>query len=402
MKSSLTSTDVDIKIFTPLVALGLLYYPINRTTDLLFNAPVGDLLLPLVLLYFAIKTNSFKKVLSIPATWWALSFIVWVIIANISHGIGFGSQGRMLYVLSTLLIPVLCFITLTDEYKNKIIKFMFGAILGFGFFFIFEVTMEIANGSISRTLRGIQPTPVVAFAFWAMFRDRMSQGLNILTWFTILVSVLVGIAIEARGPLLAIVMMVGLSFVAKFSIKQNMLLTLIMITALMAHFLAGIIFPNMYYAVLTSDNDTLSNRERAYLIDFCLMVIKENPWFGMSFREFGMIFADYFVWIDNFRRDVDAVKSPHNSFLEYSTFYGLPAALLFIATLISLFRKGLPLQSNIWVKGAILAGIIRLGALYGFSGWLRIEWFALMFLLFVGNHTNTDKNKIIYYIRNKI
>ncbi|KKT28039.1 MAG: hypothetical protein UW15_C0038G0008, partial [Parcubacteria group bacterium GW2011_GWC1_44_10] len=220
--------------------------------------------------------------------------------------------------------------------------------------------MEIANGSISRTLRGIQPTPVVAFAFWAMFRDRMSNNLKILTWFTIIVSILVGIAIEARGPLLAVVMMVGFSFIAKLGLKQNIFLIIIMCASLMAHFITGIIFPDMYYAVIASDNNTLSNRERAYLIDFCLMMIKENPWFGMSFREFAMVFADYFSWIDNFRRDVDAVKSPHNSFLEYATFYGLPAAFLFMSMLISLFRNGLRLQTNIWIKTAIIAGIIRL------------------------------------------
>ena len=394
MKNSLTANNIDIKIFTPLVALGLLYYPLNKLTDRALNIPVGDLLLPLALLYFALKTNTFSKIIKIPATWWALAFITWVFIANMTHGIGLGNQGRMLYVLSTLFLPVLCFITLPDEYKDKIIKFMIGAILGFGFFFIFEAAMEIANGSISRTLRGIQPTPVVAFAFWAMFRDRMSNNLKILTWFTIIVSILVGIAIEARGPLLAVVMMVGFSFIAKLGLKQNIFLIIIMCASLMAHFITGIIFPDMYYAVIASDNNTLSNRERAYLIDFCLMMIKENPWFGMSFREFAMVFADYFSWIDNFRRDVDAVKSPHNSFLEYATFYGLPAAFLFMSMLISLFRNGLRLQTNIWIKTAIIAGIIRLGAFYGFSGWLRIEWFALMFLLYYSMQRSSAKPSV--------
>lgn len=282
----------------------------------------------------------------------------------------------------TLALPVFCFMAI--DIRENMMRLAVGLIIGFGLYFIFLVLCDGFNGEISRTLRGEQPTPIVAIALYILLKDRMSWLLKLTLLLVSFASFGIGIVVQARGPLLSLCLVPLLYFFCKFIPVKKIAIPLVLILGLMMHWGVGLWEEGgMYKEVLHSEHNTLSNKERAFLIDYSIDVLSRSPWTGMPFTDFGSNFGASFSAVDGYQSGSFGVLSPHNSFLEYAVFFGYPTAAMFMAFLYRLVQAGALANARRYMLLAVtISGILRLGAFYGFEGWLRIEWFALMFSIF--------------------
>lgn len=363
----------------PWVIFGAILYPLGRFTDIHFNLPLTDLLIPLIILFHYTHQPAPKTILSQPGIWPAAAFILWTLLANTVHSVPAFNQLRTTVALGTIFVPVFAFAALTN--RTATLQLILGCLVGFGIDFGLAAFPQLISGYLDRELRGLQPTPIVALAFAAAFKKQLSPFAMAALLGIAAFSTAIAIGIQSRGPLISIAAAIPLYVAIRMLRPPPVLIALVLITAVAAHWIIPQVSENLYDTVLTSDNNTLSNRERAALIEYSVEMISQNPIFGISQSTMIYDFADYFALLDKFRRDSDAVHSPHNTFLEYATFYGLPAAVLFCLFLFRTIRPALATVTNPWVTAAVIAGLIRLMAFYGLSGWLRIEWVALMFIL---------------------
>lgn len=369
----------------PYVLAGLLLYPISRFSDRLFNIPLVDLVLPVLLLALLWREGSIHRLPQTKGTLSLAVFLLWIILANLINSIPIAAHIRSTMGILTAFLPVVAYLALRD--RTAAMQFITGGILGFCLYFASYAVPEVLSGNISRDLRNIQPTAVVPFALYILNRKHMTRPVTILIWFSILLSATIAWIIEARGPAIAIALTIGLYLIQKLITRSPAVLATILCMAVSMHWILASTTDELYYQVTVSTQDTLSNRERAALIDFSVTEIAEHPIFGISQHRFTLDFADYFAWIDNFRRETDAVHSPHNSMLEYAVFYGIPAAILFLVFITRIVARGIATTTNPWVIAAALAGMIRLMAFYGLSGTFRIEWYAIAFALLFATHS---------------
>ncbi|MCK1722061.1 O-antigen ligase family protein [Bradyrhizobium sp. 141] len=351
----------------------------NRFLDSAFNVPVLDMVLPLMVLGFALAEKRAIHIMQMTSFWILIILLIWVCFSFAINHVPAASWIRRLAVIVTTFLPILLFRTMRRH--EALIAFTVGCIVGFSFYFVSAVAIELSHGSVSRELRGIQPTPVVAMALYLCLKNEMSKLVRWTLITSTAVSALIGLAIDARGPIIALVMGLALWPVAAMR-ARSWLLPLIAALGFAAHFLYGLNY-SAYGALLTSGHYTVSNAERAYAIDFCVSLIKSAPWFGQSPDDYGMTFAHAYDSLPGIWRQTEGVLSPHNTFLEYSVFYGVPTAILLLVILWATLRAGgARIARYPLVYALVVAGVVRLGAFYGISGWIRIEWFALLFLMF--------------------
>ena len=371
------------KVADPFFALGVLMYIASRLMDTYYNFPIADLILPLMTFAFAAKDKALVDFGKVPAIIPASLFIVWSIISNFHHGIHVADQLRNLIALITLFLPVFFFI-LTKN-RDALMSYLIGNIVGFLLYFTTLVGLEFAqSGDIPRYLRGEQPTPVVALAMYVLFRKQLTWPIKAVLLAGTVISILVTFKIDARGPLIALPMAVVFFIVVRYSIWPRLAIPAFVAGGLVIHFIASLFNNGNFDLVAGSANDTLSNLERAYAIDYCRMILSHFPWLGDSPQNYAINFSDSFAYIAGFSEEGDRILSPHNSFLEYSVFFGYPAGILFVLTIGTLMYAALrekPFARSFFVALAA-AGVIRIGAFYGFSGWLRVEWFALIFAMY--------------------
>jgi len=365
---------------SPMLWAGFLLFLINRYTDENYNVPILDLALPAISGFYFFRHRA-----KIPAAVYyvmlpMLAFVSWQIASSFINGSPSLSVARHTIVILTLFVPVYFYCGTTR--KQKLLEFMLGCVIGFGLYFAFQATIELLHGSISRTLRGIQPTPVVAIAYLIFFHKRAAFSINLALGIAFLVSLIVTFLIDARGPLLSVVIAGAFWLIARAQWIKAWLLPSAVTLCLMAHFIAGM-QGSLYSRVVTSNSNTLSNSERAYAVDYSVAQIKDHPLLGISPDRFPSEFANEFFIVSKFKRAYFAVLSPHNSFLEYSAFYGLPAGFLFLAFIWLLCHFAAKAQAVTTIIMCLaFSAIIRLAAFYGISGWIRIEWFAMVYLLF--------------------
>jgi O-Antigen ligase len=362
--------------------IGVIVFFLGRFLSDNYKVPLVELFLPTITLYYCLSRGSFALALRSPLFFPAVAFVAWGTLSCLVNDVGLASAMRKFSVLSTLFAALIFYTGIAD--KRNVLSFVIGCIVAFGVEFSLVAILELAQGDVSRDLRGLQPTPVVAMALYLHFGKRLTPMLRIALIMSALVSFLVAFAIDARGPLLSAIFGAGLWFFGRTKSLRMFVLPLVVVFALLANTLAGLTW-NMYDRVLNSDNMTMSNAERAYAIDYSIANIDKSPWFGMSQDAFTVGFANAYDEMSVFQKN-DVVESPHNSFLEYSVFFGLPSGFLFLylvwRTLFVGARKN---TTTPLVYGLILAAIIRLGAFYGVSGWIRIEWFAVLFILYDDN-----------------
>jgi hypothetical protein len=364
---------------------GLILFFVNRFLDRAFGLPVLDLALPVMVLGFALAERRVVQVTRLASFWIVVLIGIYLCFSFAMNHVQINSWPRRLIVVVTTFLPVVLFRVVKKQ--EPLIAFTVGCVVGFSLYFVFAVLLDLSHGSVSRELRGIQPTPVVALALYLGLKDKMSK---IVRWTLIIATVasgLISLAIVARGPIVAVALGFALWPIAA-SRARSWALPLIAVLAFAGHFLYGL-HTSAYAAVLESGQYTVSNAERAYAIDFCVSLIKSSPWFGQSPDLYGQTFAHSYDSLANILRQTEGVLSPHNSFLEYSVFYGLPSALLLLVFLWTTLRSGgARMAKHPLVYALVIAGAVRLGAFYGISGWIRIEWFALLFLLF---HIGSDQ-----------
>jgi hypothetical protein len=374
--------------------IGVIVFSFGRFLSDNYKVPLIELFLPLLTLYYCISCGSLALAFRSPLIFPAIAFIAWGMISCLVNGVGFDSTVRKVAVLSTLFAAPILYTGIAD--KKVVISFIIGCIVTFGVEFSTVAILELIRGDISRDLRGLQPTPVVAMALYLHFRKRLSRNLRVALIMSAIVSILVSFSIDARGPLLSVTFAAGLWGLGRTKGLRTFILPLIVVFVLLADTLAGL-SGNMYDRVLDSNRVTVSNAERAYAIDYSIINISNSPWFGISQDAFTSGFANAYDEVTVFRNP-DAVESPHNSFLEYSVFFGLPCGLLFLYLVWCTLFVGARMNATTpLVYGLILATIIRLGALYGVSGWIRIEWFAVLFTLYDDNFQLLPAEKLRYF-----
>ncbi len=372
----------------PMLWIGFGMFFLNHYTDTHYNVPVTDLFLPVLAGIMALPGLRLRRVLRLPGLWASVFFLAWFVISNLVNGLSFSQQLRHSVVAVTIFLPIFFYILATD--KRPIMAFIIGNIIAFGFFFIVASGIDYYNGELDRSLRGIQPTPVVALAVYLFFRKRLSTPLRFVLIASGVVSFLVAIGIEARGPFLSVLLALIFWGIGRTPRLRTSLVPAMVVVLLAAHFIVGLDM-KVYDQIKESKYATLSNLERGYAIDYSVRGIYWNPFFGTSPIPFPAEFAASFGAVENFYRSYDAVESPHNSYLEYSLFYGLPAGVAFLAFIWGILRAGAKLSTEPVIFSLICAGIIRLAAFYGISGWIRIEWFTLVFLLFYAAQPNAIK-----------
>ena len=373
--------EMKFTLKTPMILFGILMFLINRFADSNLNLPVGDLFLPFLTLAFVVREKGLPGFIKSPGLILVMLLLVWITTSNIVNGITFLGQIRNTYAVATLFIPIMLF-TLTKN-RSDLIAYFIGITLGFALYFVTLAGIDMAHGEIARELRGEQPTPVVALALYVMFRDRMSKSLQFLILGLVAATLAVAITIEARGAILSLMIAVAVYLAARVSPWPRVTIPALVVLGLMAHFISGNYVGSSFDTAISSGNDTVSDLERAYAIDYSRMVISQFPWFGNSPQGYSINFTDFFNNIAGFSEEGDKIASPHNTFLEYGVFFGYPAAYLFMLIVARFVFAGTTSKKHARTLTVALcaAGIIRLGAFYGFSGNPRMEWFALMFTL---------------------
>jgi hypothetical protein len=364
----------------PMLWLGFGMFFASRYSDHNYHVPITDLFLPILTGWMAIRERRLHHILSLPGFWLAAVFFLWFFLSNQINQVPWDLQIRHSVVTLTLFLPIFFYMLSSD--KRLVMAFIVGNIIGFGVFFAVAVGLDYFHGSVDRTLRGIQPTPVVALALYLRYQKQLSRPLRAVLVLSATISFLVSISIEARGPFLSVIIALALWPLAMTRSMRTWALPAAVMLMFVAHYLLGSAI-DVYDTIQDSHFATLSNLERGYAIDFSVANIHQNPWFGTSPLPFPADFARAFGVVHDFYRSYDAVESPHNSFLEYTLFFGFPAGLAFLASVWVLLRVG---GRSPYVSAAVLAlacsAIVRLAAFYGISGWVRIEWFTAMFILF--------------------
>ena len=359
--------------------IGVIVFFLGRFLSDNYKVPLIELFLPLLALYYCSSRGSLALAFQSPLMMPAAIFVAWGTISCLINDVGLESTVRKVMVLSTLFAAPILYTGISD--KKNIISFVIGCIVAFGFEFAAVTMLELMGGEIGRDLRGLQPTPVVAMALYFHFGKCLSRNLRIALIMSAIVSILVTFVIDTRGPILSVIFAAGLWGLGRTKSLRMVVLPLIVVFILLADTIAGL-SGNMYDRVLDSNRITVSNAERAYAIDYSIVNISNSPWFGISQDAFTSGFANAYDEVTVFRNP-DTVESPHNSFLEYSVFFGLPCGLLFLYLVwCGLFVGARMNTTTPLVYGLILAAIIRLCAFYGVSGWIRIEWFAVLFILY--------------------
>jgi hypothetical protein len=377
----------------PMFWVGFSMFLINRYTDHTYNIPITDLFLPVYTGFMAIRTRHFMNMFSIPGLWLTLILMTWIALSSIANGIPMSEQVRYSIVVLTTFLPIFFYMVIVD--RRRVMQFIIGQITAFGIAFIVSSGIDYWNGEVDRSLRGIQPTPVVALSLYICFGKRLSPSLRHALMASGVISFLVGIAIEARGPLLSIVMGVGFWLAGRFVSMRNTFLPTACIALFTAHYVLGLFF-NAYQLVNNSDHATLSNLERAYAIDFSVDSISQHPLFGISPVAFGPAFVTGLKALHNVYGVAQEVQSPHNSFLEYTTFYGFPGGVLFLICVWALLYSGARnSRAGPFVVALCMAAVVRLAAFYGISGWIRIEWFTAMFVLFYDFRTSPFRKTVV-------
>ncbi|MFN3352738.1 MAG: O-antigen ligase family protein [Brevundimonas sp.] len=364
----------------PWLLSGAVVYSAGSLIDSATNIPIVDLLLPLLVLGVFLREGSLVSLTRLATFYLAAALVALVALSLFANAEAPGGAIRRLVVVATTFVPILLFRTLRRQ--QQVMSFVVGCVGGFCISFMIEVAIDLSDGGVSRSLRAIQPTPVVAVAVLLALRYELSPLVKRVLLVGAIATTAVAFAIEARAPVLALLTAIALWPFVSWTTFRVWVSPLLVGLGLAGHYVYGL-SGSAYQAVLLSGRYSISNAERAYAIDLCTQLIRENPWLGVSAGAYPQLFAEGYSRMPGIWREAVGVLSPHNTFLEYAVFHGLPSAVLLTALIVGLFlaaaRRGFlrPL-----VYALIVAGVIRLCAFYGISGWIRIEWFALMFLAF--------------------
>ena len=134
--------------------------------------------------------------------------------------------------------------------------------------------------------------------------------------------------------------------------------------------------------IAAGENIDSIGSSRGYIWKWTIRFIKENPLFGIGFE--GVAFEPFVETTKNFR--------PHNEYLQYALFYGIPAGICYFLGCFSVFLRGLLYKDEI--------SDMSLVALTSAFGYLVSAFFGLtvyciaplMFLMLgMGMHRETDK-----------
>jgi len=366
---------------SPWLMFGIFMFIFNRVLDMTINLPVGDILLPLFAFAFVYRDGETARIVKSPGLYLTLLLLLWLTVSNIANGIGFGGQFRNTFAVATLFFPVIFFMAARD--RNPLMAYFIGNIIGFGLYFLYHAGMDLSQGGFSRALRSDLFTPAVPLALYFMFRRNITPALAVTLVGLTAAGSAVAMLIEARGAVLSIIMGAGIYVAARVSPWPKLTLPLIVIFGFAAHYISSFFVADSLDAVMQSGNDTVSNMERAYAIDYSRMVLEQSPWFGFSPQSYVINFADFFRFTAGFGEEGDKIASPHNTFLEYGVFFGYPAAILITLLTARFVQAGMVTKefARSFAVALACAGIIRQAALYGLSGILRVEWFALILLI---------------------
>lgn len=381
----------------PLI-LGFLLGIINMYADQMFGIPLAELTVGVFICYTCLKTDNFLRpeTNNIAAIGWSILFLIWVAVATLAQGQQFTylMVEELKYVV--LLLPALFICLMPDHDRHTLFKLTLGIFCGFIAYFAYLCISAYMSGYISFILKNLQPTPLLLVATLFIFKDRLSPGLKIYLLSALGFTILMGIVLGSRGALLSIG--IGLFFytLVRYVRFNRTMIAFTFITALTLHIGLGLIEQSVLDKVLQEDVATVSNMERAYLIDFSLNEIKHSPWVGIGRPTFANTFAYEFQEIlkDPNRLGL-GVQSPHNTFLEIAVYFGIPALLFFALAVFTITRFALRISAlNMAWAAFVLSLLVRHGALYGFSSHYRLELLFMWALVFVMlNVTNSEPAK---------
>jgi hypothetical protein len=373
--------SADFNLADPMLLFGAVVFLINHYLDRTYNLPVGELILPILGLLQVKKEGKAARLTGAPGAFLFLLLFGWIIVSNLVNGSPIALQLRGMLAVTTAFLPLFCFAVIDD--RKPLLNYMIGNILAFGLMFTVFVGLGVAGGGVSRTLRGVQPTPIVPLAICIAFYNRISGRLFFALVATSLVSFAASFLIDARGPLLSPVITLAFFALARLAPVPRAVVPAALALCLVMHYLMGIWYGDVTFLIQNSGQDTISNIERAYAIDYSRQMMHSHPVFGSAPENYAINFKDSLVDLVGEIEQGDRIASPHNSFLEYAVFYGYPAGILLVLLVVRLIQGAMtPFTCRSLVLAIAIGGIIRMAAFYGISGWLRVEWFALLFVLY--------------------
>ncbi|MFD2699378.1 O-antigen ligase family protein [Paenibacillus shunpengii] len=227
---------------------------------------------------------------------------------------------------------------------------------GIASLFIDPTTLRMLNnGDISNNI--LDPykagtffinTNIASVYFGFFFCISFSQMLSKWKWRYVICTVLFCgaiLATQSRAGLLALIIVVPIFILLKFSVKSLVRLLLLVST------LATIIFSIMPASILNNLTSRLNinaveNDPRVLIWEFTLQKMIEHPFLGLGFGGWDAEFPGYAI-----RMGLDPSFPPHNIFVIVWTWAGLPCLLLFVLfminSLVKILRKYL-IDKNIF------------------------------------------------------
>lgn len=372
-----------INFLSPLFLLGIVFYFLNRFSDAATGIPAAELAVIGLIVWslFQQRASHFKA--NHVGIFCGVVFIGLVMFTSVLNHLGSAEIMRNIIKNTMLILPILLYPLVND--KRIILTLMVGIIAGFGLHFMVESLIDAAQGGFTRALRWIQPTPVIfLMLLFCLDKQILSRTVRRFFWVALASTFFVSIAIQSRGALVSVGIALMFYVIGKLSGRSGNLVGLAVILLLSLNLIIGQFFGPALDLVYELGYVTVSNTERAFLIDFSVkQIIPENFWTGVGISNFSRLY-----YLSGFPSSLDwggsgLVESPHNTFLNIAVFYGIPTLVMF-AIMLFVFSKDAVRHSYLEpaLTAFCLSLLARHGMFFDYSGVYRLEILMMWVLIF--------------------